>query len=87
MNELIHFILTDVLRIILIVMIIRLVLIKIDDITETNKEIVNKLEEIRNEAIPIDFLIKTQEEYCKRYGEVYKAVVLNLIEDWEKENG
>lgn len=38
------------------------------------------------EAIPIDFLIKTQEEYCKRYGEVYKAVVLNLLEDWRKEN-
>lgn len=38
------------------------------------------------EAIPIDFIIKTQEEYCKRYGEVYKAVVLNLVEDWRKEN-
>lgn len=38
------------------------------------------------EAIPIDFLIKTQEEYCKRYGEVYKAVVLNLLEDWRKDN-
>ena len=38
------------------------------------------------EAIPIDFLIKTQEEYCKRYGGVYKAVVLNLVEDWRKEN-
>ena len=38
------------------------------------------------EAIPIDFLIKTQEEYCKKYGEVYKAVVLNLVEDWRKEN-
>ena len=37
------------------------------------------------DAIPINFLIKTQEEYCKRYGEVYKAVVLNLVEDWEKE--
>lgn len=39
------------------------------------------------EAIPVIFLIKTQEEYCKRYGEVYKAVVLNLVEDWRKENG
>lgn len=38
------------------------------------------------EAIPIDWLIKTQEEYSQRYGEVYKAVVINLIEDWRKEN-
>lgn len=38
------------------------------------------------DAIPIDFLIKTQEEYCKRYGEVYKSVVINLVEDWRKEN-
>lgn len=38
------------------------------------------------EAIPIDFLVSTINEYCNRYGEVYKSVVNNLIEDWEKEN-
>ena len=38
------------------------------------------------EAIPIDWLIKTQEEYSQRYGGVYKAVVINLIEDWRQEN-
>ena len=34
----------------------------------------------------IDFLEDTVDEYCERYGVVYKAVVDNLKEDWRKEN-
>lgn len=35
--------------------------------------------------IPVDWLISTCEEYSKRYGSVYTAVIQNLIDDWCKE--